>query len=385
MPGFMKRLTITNYETKGDLPNPFIFNNGSNVSSHKDWERRRTEIYQTAISLQFGTQPPSPEVVEVEQLNCGKEHRTYKIYAGTQDCQISFIMKVILPKGKTRPVIIDGDMCAGYFMKESFIRAATDKDIGWILFDRTELAHDIIGEGRGCGALYKVYPEYTFGALGAWAWGYSRCIDALEKLNLPEIDLSCIAITGHSRGGKAAILAGAIDERAAIVNPNEACLVGGGCYRISMVGEYPGLLPWRSETLRDIWRDTSFWFGADMEPYIDHEAELPFDTHYIKALVAPRVLFISEAAGDVWANPVGSWMTSEAAHEVYRFLGAEDKLLWYFRAGTHYHKDEDVQKLVNIICHVHDGIALDNGFYELPFDPPPHIYTWKSPPNKENE
>ena len=91
----------------------------------------------------------------------------------------------------------------------------------------------------------------------------------------------------------------------------------------------------RSETLKDMNRVFPFWLGEGMKAYDDREEELPFDTHYIKALVAPRVLFISEAAGDVWANPVGSWMTSEAAHEVYRFLGAEDKLLWYFRAGTH--------------------------------------------------
>lgn len=378
-------LTITDYKVKGELPNPFIFDNGTIVTSCESWKLRRKEIYRTAVDLQFGTLPPPPEVLEIEYLNCGKEHRTYKIHTETKHKQLSFIMKVIMPKGESRPIIIDGDMCSGYFMKESFINAATDKNIGWVLFDRTELAHDIIGEGRNCGALYRVYPECTFGALGAWAWGYSRCIDALEKLNLAQIDLSCIAFTGHSRGGKAAMLAGAVDDRAAIVNPNEACLAGGGCYRIRMAGEYPNLLPWRSETLRDIWQDTGFWLGPNMEQYIDHEEELPFDTHYLKAMVAPRVLFVSEAAGDIWANPVGSWMTSEAAREVYRFLDVEDNLLWYFRAGTHHHSFEDISKLVNVICHVHDSTDLDDEFYKLPFNPPPRMYTWKSPNLKEDK
>lgn len=53
-----------------------------------------------------------------------------------------------------------------------------------------------------------------------------------------------------------------------------------------------------------------------MKNYIGRENELPFDTHFLKALVAPRILFVSEAAGDIWANPIGSWMTTEAAKEV---------------------------------------------------------------------
>lgn len=373
-----KRLKITEYETKGELPNPFVFDNGIQLLTRAEWKERRKEIYRTAIDLQFGTQPPQPKTFKVEQLNCGKEQRTYKIHAGDGKREVSFIIKMIIPRGKRRPVIINGDMCSGYFMNENFIKAATEKDIGWMFFDRTELAHDVVSEGRK-GALYDVYQEYSFGALGAWAWGFLRCIDALEKLALPQIDLSCIAITGHSRGGKAALLAGAIDERIAIVNPNEACLVGGGCYRIRMVGDYPGLLPWRSETLKDIWEETSFWFGSDMKQYIDREDELPFDTHYLKALVAPRILFVSEAAGDVWANPVGSWMTTEAAKDVYSFLGAKENIYWYFREGTHYHKVQDIKMLVNIICHVHDGELIEDGFFELPFDPPPRLYSWEIP------
>lgn len=374
---FNNLLKITEYETKGQLPDPFLFSNGDRVKTSNDWLTRRDEIFQTAVELQFGTQPPIPEILEVEQLNLGKEHRSYKIHTGTRDRQLSFIIKVIMPRGQNRPMIIDGDMCAGYHMNEEFISAALEKDIGWVLFDRTELAHDIKSEGRK-GALYDVYPEFTFGALGAWAWGYSRCIDALFKLNHCQIDCSCIALTGHSRGGKAAILAGAIDERATIVNPNEACLFGGGCYRIKMVGDYSGLKLWRSETLRDIWEETSFWVGPEMEQYIDNEEALPFDTHFLKALVAPRVLFVSEAAADVWANPVGSWMTTEAAKEVYKFLGVEEKLFWYFRSGTHYHKPEDIRKLVNIISHIHDGEKIEDGFFELPFTPPSLLYDWHS-------
>lgn len=375
----LDRLLIAKYETKGELPNPFIFENGNSTKNITDWKLRKREIYKTAVELQFGALPPIPELLDVEILNLGKNHRTYKIHTGTYENSISFIMKVILPKGNNRPVIINGDMCSGYFMRESFVETATKKDVGWVFFDRTELAHDVRNEGRRNGALYRVFPEYSFGAIAAWAWGYSRCIDALEKLKLPQIDMSCIAFTGHSRGGKAAILAGAVDERAYIVNPNEACLAGGGCYRIRMVGEYKNLLPWRSETLKDIWDETGFWLGENMQKYVENEENLPFDAHYLKAMIAPRVLFVSEASGDIWANPVGSWMTTIAAGEVFKFLNAEQNLYWYFREGTHYHTTMDIEKLVSIVCHIHDGDKLEEGFYEAPFELPKLLYTWSAP------
>ena len=372
-------LSITSYELLDHLPNPFKFEDGSQVKTEVDWLNRRRELYQTAVEIQFGAIPPAPETITLELLCDGKKQRIYKICAGTANKQVSFRMKIMFPAGKHRPVIIDGDGCANYFMQSGFLDAALDNDIGWILFDRTELAHDVKGEGRRRGALYEVYPDYNFGTISAWAWAYSRCIDALEILALPEFDLSWIAATGHSRGGKAAILAGAIDERFKVVNPNEACLGGGGCYRIHCTGDYPGLARWPCETLRDIWSETDFWFGPTLGEYVGHEEKLPFDTHFVKALIAPRILLISEAAGDMWANPVGSWQTTIAAQEVYDFLRASENLYWYYRPGTHYHKTIDIQMLVNVICHCRDGVELNDGFYRLPFRAPQRAFDWSRP------
>lgn len=377
-------LKITEYEVLGRLPDPFMLDCGVRISAPGEWDKRRKEIYKTAVELQYGTLPPAPEFLEVETLCPSEKCIVYLIHAGTKEKRVSFRMHLLLPDDRSRrfPVIVDGDGCWTYYLDKDFLKPALDHGIGWAFFDRTELAHDIDTEGRGKGALYSVYPEYTFGALGAWAWGYSRVVDALEKLDLP-IDLDTIVFTGHSRGGKTAILAGAADERAAIVNPNETCAGACSCYRIHMKGVYGENEERRSETLGDIYRMFPFWFGEGLDEYKDNEAALPFDAHYLKAMIAPRILFVSEAAGDLWANPVGSYQTTVAAKEVFKFLGAEDNLYWYYRPGVHGHAVSDVEMLCSIILHKKNGTPVDSRMFRLPFKAPEPIYDWSAPGQKE--
>lgn len=373
-------IKITEYEVLGELPDPFIFDNGNAVRSASDWEKRRHEIYNTVIEEQYGTMPPKPDFLDVETLYIGgKGHsNTYKITTGTKKNPISFTMLVFLPNTeKLCPAIIDGDLCFGYAFEDGFITSATDNGVAFVLFNRTELAHDINNEGRSKGALYKTYPEYSFGAIGAWAWGYSRCVDALEKLDI--IDMSCIAFTGHSRGGKTAMLAGALDERAAIVNPNETCAGACSCYRIHMSAICEDGVERRSERLSDLGTNFPFWMGPELLNYLNDEASLKFDSHYLKAMVAPRILFVSEAASDIWANPIGSYQTTIAAAEVFKFLNAESNLYWYYRRGTHYHKIEDLMQLINIIKHRTEEVPINDRFFRLPFPKPEPIFNWRCP------
>lgn len=373
-------LHVTKYEVLGKLPDLFTFDNGDPIKTPLDWEKRRAELHKSAVELQYGTLPPAPEFLEVETLYIGAKNRSYRIHTGTKSHPVSFLMKLMLPaSGYNFPCIVDGDMCFPYYLNQEYLSTATNEGIAWVFFDRTELAHDIQNEGRRKGQLYDAYPSYTFGALGAWAWGYSRCVDALEIIckgqDKPLMDLSLITFSGHSRGGKTAALAGAVDQRAAVVNPNETCAGACGCYRIHMEGFCDGIAPFRSETLRDLWNNFSFWMGPEMGDYADREAALPFDAHFLKALVAPRVLFVSEAAGDIWSNPVGSWMTTMAAGKVYAFLGVPQNLYWYFREGTHSHDIRDVQMLVHIIKRQRDpSIPLDEALYKTPFPPFEPIY-----------
>lgn len=64
-----------------------------------------------------------------------------------------------------------------------------------------------------------------------------------------------------------------------------------------------------SEPLENIFRHFPAWMGPELQQYAGKEADLPFDCHDLKALVAPRVLLDTEAAGDIWANPAGTFVS----------------------------------------------------------------------------
>ena len=375
MPVTEDMLTPIKYDVLGKLPNPFVFENGAPVDTKEKWEQRRTELYRSVVELQYGTMPPAPEFLEIEPLYICPKRSNYRIITGTGANPVTFSMLVFKPeKAGKYPVVIDGDLCFDYAFNDRFVKSFTENGITLVLFNRTELAPDVVPKGQRIGPLYKTYPDYTFGAIGAWAWGYSRCVDALEQLD--EADLGLITFTGHSRGGKTAALAGVLDTRAHIVNPNETCAGACSCYRLHMSAQVNGKER-PSETLKDLLHHFSFWMGEGMQEYADREQDLPFDSHMMKAMIAPRVLFISEAAQDIWANPIGSWQTTMAAGEVFRFLGVPENLLWYFREGTHFHHQKDVQMLVNIIRNRYYADPLDDGFFKTPFKRPPLMFDWR--------
>lgn len=377
-------IQITELKVLGELPDLFLSDSGERIFGREEWPSRRKELYQTAVELQYGTQPPLPEFLTVQPIceQLGTEYfiTSYRIITGTREKPVAFLMYTFTPPyDGPYPAVVDGDMCFRYIYDKNFIRAFTNAGIMLVMFARTELADDIRGEGRGQGPLYNTYPDYTFGAIGAWAWGYSRCVDALEQLGLAKGHT--ITFTGHSRGGKTAALAGALDERANIVNPNETCEGGCGCYRLKMKAITEDGDQGESEDLAKLYRyDRGYWFGPSLGDYVGREQELPFDSYFLKAMIAPRILFVSEAASDISANPVGSWMTTMAAREVYDFLDVPENLYWYFRHGYHEHSLEDIRMLVNLIRHYETGEKLSNKFFRAPFKLSPELlFSWRNP------
>lgn len=321
-----------------ELPNPFIFRDGTRVKGKEDWQRRREELKELIQHYGYGHLPAAGGKVRAEEISSTRDEQTgaterrLLLRMGPHG-QVRTHLVLTLPEGKGPfPAVIVGDLCWG--KKGPEVVAEVVKR-GYLLaeFDRTEVAPD--KEERGTG-LYAAYPEGDFGALAAWAWGFHRVVDVL--LTLPEVDARRIAVTGHSRGGKAALLAGALDERIALTAPNNSGCMGAGCTRV---------LHGNSESLQAITRTFPFWFTPRLAGFVGKEDRLPFDQHSLKALVAPRALLSTEGMDDHWANPPGTQLTYQAAKMVYDFLGAGDRIGIVFREGGHGHTLPDWQALLD--------------------------------------
>ena len=66
-----EKIKITNLEILGKLPDPFLMEDGTRISDPTQWEARRKEMYKHVVELQYGTQPPAPEFLEVELIQAG--------------------------------------------------------------------------------------------------------------------------------------------------------------------------------------------------------------------------------------------------------------------------------------------------------------------------
>ncbi len=164
------------------------------------------------------------------------------------------------------------------------------------------------------GGLHPLYPELqqrddNFGTIAAWALALSRALDALEAE--PSINPKRVAVFGFSRLGKAALWAGACDERFAMALSNESGAGGAKLFRRG-VGE-------------DIARlNTVFphWFARSFRKYMGRDTSLPFDQHLVLALIAPRPVYVASAIGDKNSDPEGEFAGAKAAEPVFRLLGA---------------------------------------------------------------
>ncbi|HEV2444462.1 MAG TPA: alpha/beta hydrolase family protein [Candidatus Sulfopaludibacter sp.] len=165
---------------------------------------------------------------------------------------------------------------------------------------------------------YPAYPGYDWGLLQGWAWGVSRIVDYLQTD--PSIDTTKLIVTGVSRTGKSALVAGAFDERISMVAPVASSGGGTPAYRFS------GAERGGKEGLSEMVRKYPNWFSPHLHEFWGQPDKLPFDEHWFIALAAPRPFIALEGTHDQNVNINGVRQSFLAARPAFALLGVPDRL-----------------------------------------------------------
>jgi type 1 glutamine amidotransferase len=365
------------------LPDPLVMLDGARVTTPAQWrDKRRPELKALFQHYMYGQMPPAPAKVEAKleredrkALGGKATLREVTLTVGPPEAPKVHLLLVI-PNARKDPApafvgmnfggnhtVIDDPavrlptawMYPGPGVKDNKATAAgrgRQVDV-WALEQSVDRGYAVATfysgdvdpdrkDVRG-GLRPYLWPKghkpgpHDTATLAAWAWGIHRAVDYLVTVG--EIDAKRIAVVGHSRLGKTALLAAAFDERIALAIPHQA-----GC---------GGTSPSRGTVGESVKRiNTSFphWFNGAFKEFNDKVDRLPFDQNCLVALVAPRPVLFSNAVEDTWANPDGQFEVLQAADPVYRFLkagGLEAKtrppvnvlsagtLGYYIRPGKH--------------------------------------------------
>jgi len=325
-----------------DLPDPLVTNDGRAVTSARMWrEVRRGELFEAFDREIYGAAPAETPEVEwrvtetVEEIFDAQRGVTRRMI-GTVDnsayplVSVDLELNVTLPPDARGPVPLVLQL--GWLRPPAaFANRPPEPGPDWraqvlargwgfaILNPTSVQADNGAGLTRGIiGLVNRGQPRTPeqWGALRAWAWGASRALDYFETD--PSIDARRIAIEGHSRYGKAALVAMAYDERLAAGFISSSGMGGANLHRRN----------W-GEIVENVAGSGEYhWMAGNYIKYAGalNAGDLPVDSHELIALVAPRPIFISAGAqaGDGWVDARGMFMASVAAGQVYRLLGARD-------------------------------------------------------------
>lgn len=328
------------------LPNVIAFEDGSVIKNVADWEKRRVEILNIFSKKVYGVSPDwDGEITATEVSSAERDHfirKEIKLTLHREGKTVDLYVLLFLPRQQTpAPIFLGLNFYGNHTLSDdnqvlvtqSWIRnnkdlsiennRASEKSRG--MRTASWPVEEIVGKGYGLASLYygDIDPDFddgfqngvhglfdeerdesSWGSIAAWAWGLSRVMDYL--VTLPEVDADRVAVLGHSRLGKAAIWAGATDQRfSMIISNNSGC--GGAALSRRRFGETVGRI------------NSSFphWFTDSFKQYNEREDELPIDQHQLLAVLAPRPLYIASGEDDQWADPKGEFLGGVEASPVY--------------------------------------------------------------------
>lgn len=318
------------------LPDPLRTAGGSYVSSPAAWQPRRAELLNLFRDHVYGRSPGRPEQLRFRLIEENPQAmggtatlKRIAILSSQGEREHRFDLTLFLPNARPGPVPVflllnnrppsntdpTRRESSGFWPAEEVVR----RGYGIAAIQNNDLAPDDQKRFRE-GVIRFFEGEDTgsrrsdaWGAVAAWAWGASRAMDYFETD--PRVDATRVAVVGHSRGGKAALWAGAEDKRFALVISNESGAGGAALSRRRF-----------GETITQLNESFPHWFSAGFKQFGGREDELPVDQHMLIALLAPRAVYVASADEDLWADPRGEFLSLVHASPVFALWG--DPPLW---------------------------------------------------------
>ncbi len=331
---------------KRNIPD-FFTKDGKKISSLSEWENYRSTLKNLFLSEEYGALPP--KLVPTIRVEGGEHDFADKVmwehvYFTFENNQKSYTVKtdLLLPKGKKGvPVFINIGFAMEIPNRYLPLEEIIDNGFGVFYIHYESVTSDDGNFENGLASLFQDGGK-EWGKISLWSYMASACMDYLEARD--EVDKSNVAIIGHSRLGKTALLTSALDERFVLTCVNES----GSCGASLSRGKTSN-----NETISDITRVFPFWFKNSFLKYQNNEESLPFDQHMLVSLVAPRNIVIGGAIKDVWADNEGQFLSAYLASyawELYgkRGLASCDKMPsegeafldghvgFYLRSGSHF-------------------------------------------------
>lgn len=316
------------------LPEVLKTLDGKKVVKVSEWEKtRRQEILTLFENDIYGQMPKSYDHIsykvfnEVTNAMDGKAHlKEVAITVEKANKAVAIHLILFTPNGnkKSSPVFLlinnrgKENTDPTRKVKSEFWPAEMAIDSGYAIaaFHVSDAAPD--NKDTYQNGVLQLYPDQLVAdngmkAIGAWAWAASRVMDYFKTNN--EIDFNKVSLVGHSRGGKAALWAGAQDQRFAMILSNCSGNTGAALARRKF-----------GETIEVINTTFPHWFNNNYKRFNDNENALPVDQHMLISLMAPRPVYTTSATQDLWADPVGSYLSLIESQKVYAIFGKKPGL-----------------------------------------------------------
>ncbi len=316
------------------LPDPLVMNDGTPVTTASQWwSKRRPEIVELFDREMYGRTPANLPKVKWELVRTTPDKNgdvaiiTKKLVGHTDnsadpDIKVDLELELSTPANAKGPVPVV--MQLGFskeileMLKKRFPQfAASEKGptwqqqvlaLGWGYAEYVPVSAQPDSGGemtKGIiGLVNKGKPRKLddWSVLKAWAWGAGRCLDYFETDKA--VDAKQVAIAGHSRYGKASLVAMAYDPRWAIGYISSSGQSGAKLSR-HIFGE---------QVENQAGAAAFHWVDGNFLKYAGPltTGDLPIDQHELIALVAPRPVFISGGnfEGDGWADPKGMFLAA---------------------------------------------------------------------------